>query len=118
MRNMGKRMPELLVGVPVPVLDAEQLRKLLDDDDECDSKNEALEHRLGDEIGDETELQETGDQEEKAEHNRDRRSKNDVLMLIAYYERRKGRGENRGRSGRRRHRELMAGSEDRVRQQT
>ena len=39
-------------------------------------------------------------------------------MLIAYYQRRKGRGENRGRSGRRRHRELPAGSEDRVRQQT
>ena len=68
---MGQGVPELLVRVAAAVLDANQLRKLLDDDVERDPEDKAFEHRLGNEVGDKAELKESCHQEEEAEHDGD-----------------------------------------------
>ena len=114
---MRQRMPELFVGLTAAVLDAEQLRQLLDDDVECDSEHEAFEHRLRDEIGNKAKLPEPGDQEEKAEHDGDGRSQNHILLRVAYHQRCECGGENRRRSRGWRDGELPAGAEDRIGQQ-
>ena len=110
-------MPELLVRVATAVLDANQLRKLLDDDVERDPEDKPFEHWLGNEVGNEAELQKPCHQEEQAEYDRDRRGQHHELLWIGDRKRRDGRGENCRRSRGRRDRELTAGPENRVGEQ-
>ena len=51
-----KRMPQLLIGMALARRDAEQFRQLLDHDAQRHAKHKAFEHRLGDEVRNETEL--------------------------------------------------------------
>ena len=44
------QVPELLEEVAVALLDPEELRQLADDDRQREADDEALEHRLGDEV--------------------------------------------------------------------
>jgi hypothetical protein len=53
--EVGDDVPELLEEVVAAFLDAEQLGNLSDDDRQCETDDEALEDRLGDEVGDEPE---------------------------------------------------------------
>ena len=48
-------------------VDAQQLRDLVDHDDEPDPRLESDQHRLGDEVGDEAEPQERGQHEDDAD---------------------------------------------------
>ena len=75
--------PQLLEEVAFLLLDAEQLRHLADDDRQRESDDEALEHRLGDEVGEEAETQQPGGQREHAGHDRERRVKAAKLSPVA-----------------------------------
>ena len=55
------KVPELLEEVAAALLDTEQLGELADDDREREPDDEALEHRLRDEVGDEAEPQQARD---------------------------------------------------------
>jgi hypothetical protein len=54
-------------------MDAEQLRDLIEDDDDPDPRLEADEHRLGDEARDEAEAQQPREDQERAREKRQRR---------------------------------------------
>ena len=55
--RLAEQAPDLLEEVALALLDAEQLRELADDDGQREADDEALEHRLGDEAGEEAEPQ-------------------------------------------------------------
>ena len=60
--QMGDQLPRLLEEVAAPPADPEHLRQLADDDRERQSDDEALEHGLADEVGQEAETQHTREQ--------------------------------------------------------
>ena len=63
--------PDLLEEVAVLLLDPEQLRHLARDDRQRDPDDEALEHGLGDQRGQEPEPHQTGDQRRQAGRDRE-----------------------------------------------
>ena len=63
--GVAQGVPQLLIGVPLARHDAQQFRQLLDDDAEGNAEHKSLQHRLGDEVGNETELQNAGQQEQQ-----------------------------------------------------
>ena len=65
--------PQLLEEVALDLLDAEQLRHLADDDRQREADDEALEHRLGDEVGEEAEAQQAGRERDDAGDDRQHR---------------------------------------------
>ena len=66
--EVGDDAPELLEEVALLLLDAEQLRYLADDDRQGETDDEALEHRFGDEVGEESEAQQSSSDGEHAGH--------------------------------------------------
>ena len=59
---MADEMPGLLEEVAVACTDPEQLRQLADDDRQREADDQAPEHRLADEVGEEAEAQQACDQ--------------------------------------------------------
>jgi hypothetical protein len=60
--EVREQVSRLLEEVPLALLDAEDLRQLADDDREREPDDEALQHRLRDEAGEEAEAEEPGDE--------------------------------------------------------
>ena len=63
--ELAEQVPELLEEVALALLDAEQLGQLPDDDRQRQADDEALQHRLGDEVRQEAEPQQPGDERER-----------------------------------------------------
>ena len=55
-------------------MDAEDLGQLIDDDHDADAGLESDQHRFGDEIGDESETQDGRQDQDRAHHQRQKRS--------------------------------------------
>ena len=66
--EVGDDSPQLLEEVALLLLDAEQLGHLADDDRQGEADDEPLEHRLGDEVGEEPEAQQSGAERQHPGH--------------------------------------------------
>ena len=94
----GDHSPELLEEVALLLLDAEQLGHLADDDGQGEADDEALEHRLGDEVGEEPEAQQSGAEGEHAGHQGEHAGeRRDVVGAARRQVGDRRRGQRRGR---------------------
>ena len=95
-------------------LDAEHLAQLAADDDQRRAEDVADEHRLGQEVGDESQLRDPGEQRHDADEEREQRGERRIARGIAAGQRRHGGGRHDG--GRRlgSHNDLLGGAEQRI----
>ena len=93
-------MPELFEEVPVLLVDPEQLGNLADHNRQRQADDEALEHRLGDEVRKKSQPEQSREQREDAGHDCERHGERDDVVRA----RREIRDRRRGQGRSRRHR--------------
>ena len=116
--EVGDDVPHLLEEVVALSFDAEELGDLADDDRQREADDEPLQHRLGDEVGEEAEPRQPGDEREESRgEGEQRREGGEILIRPAGGQ--VGHRRRRQRGGRR-HRpddEMPAAAERRVEDQ-
>jgi len=100
--KVGDEVPDLREEVPGPVAYSKQLWQLADHDRQRQADDEALEHRLADEVGQEAEAQQSRDQGGDADDERQPgRERGEVAVSRRRDVRDNGRRQGRGRCNRR-----------------